>query len=161
MCRKQIDPELKEIYFNFFARFSRFEYCLKKHGFRKQQNGWVKTSWECFGSQFSCAYSDSEYPTLHKQEYLWTDPPQKLVEIHDHGNNDWRSITTNEGPPKLTTMISLLKTLRNNLFHGEKNSDREIDRQRDKCLLRSGAKILDDMAELANFGDDYKIVIEK
>ena len=161
MCRGQIDCELKEIYFNFFARFSRFEYCLKKHGFREQQNGWVKTNWQCFGSQFSCAYSDSEYSTSHKEEYLWIDPPRKLVRFDEQGNNVWESITANKSPPELTIMVCRLKRLRNNLFHGDKNSDRESDRQRDKCLLRSGAKILDDMAELANFGDDYKIVIEK
>ncbi len=163
MCRGQIDPELKEIYFNFFARFSRFEYCLKKHGFREPQKDWVKTSWECFSRRFSCAYSGSEYSILHKEEYLSTGSLLKLVKIHDQGNNDWKSITIKKGSSELTRMIYLLKTLRNNLFHGDKNSDQGIGGQRDKDLLLSGSRILDGMAELADseltgFWDDYKIV---
>lgn len=51
----------------------------------------------------------------------------------------------------------MLKTVRNNLFHGGKQGDNDIDsKERNLKLLSLGKVVLDQLARLARFDDDYE-----
>lgn len=53
----------------------------------------------------------------------------------------------------------MLRTLRNNLFHGGKHGDREVDDiERNKQLLKLGKIILDDLADRFDISGDYERV---
>lgn len=56
----------------------------------------------------------------------------------------------------LCIVVRLLKTIRNNLFHGGKHgAEGWDDPERTKELLEVGKTILDQLAELATFEADY------
>lgn len=50
----------------------------------------------------------------------------------------------------------MLKTIRNNLFHGGKHGDVDMDsKERNKELLKLGKLILDELANIADIEADY------
>ena len=51
----------------------------------------------------------------------------------------------------------MLSTVRNNLFHGGKHGDADVDNQkRNLELLELSKVVLDQLAQMANFEGDYK-----
>jgi len=53
-------------------------------------------------------------------------------------------------------VVTLLKTVRNNLFHGGKHGDDGWDDpERILTLLELSIRVLDELADLADFGADY------
>lgn len=51
----------------------------------------------------------------------------------------------------------MLRTVRNNLFHGGKHGDEDLDsKERNVELLRCSKVVLDQLADEAGFAGDYK-----
>ena len=96
MRRDEIDNELKEISFEFFYWFSRFEFALKANNYLKNNNIGAKAEpdWEEFRKRFKNSYTTSSQANRliqlhpkrqlvgHAKELKW-----KPVGI-DHCNND-------------------------------------------------------------------------
>lgn len=70
---------------------------------------------------------------------------------------DWKPVGINHCNNDLCRVIAMLSTIRNNLFHGGKHGDIEVDdKNRNLSLLSLGKQVLDQLAEQFGYEGDYK-----
>jgi hypothetical protein len=124
--------KLQEIYreavsqeaIDLFVVFARFEYAMKKGGFRRDNR--AEASWNRFANQLPASFF-AELQAAPEAGIYFNEPPDHLV-INAHEGVRWSG-----EPQAVNDPISLfraIKTARNNLFHGEKcymtSRDREL-----------------------------------
>jgi len=149
---EEIDDELKEISFEFFYWFSRFEFALKENNFLKDKNPGAKAepSWD-------------EFRERYKNEYIASAQAIKLIQLHPKrqfvaqaGEQEWKPVGVDHCNNDLCKVITMLNTVRNNLFHGGKHGDIDIDsKARNIELLTIGKMVLKQLAKLSGFEHDY------
>jgi hypothetical protein len=153
MRRDEIDNELKDASFDYFYWFSRFEFSLKENKYLKDHRAGVKAepSWE-------------EFRKKHRTEYVLSKEASRLKALHPkrqivsgHGELDWTPVGVSHCKDDLCRVIIMLNAVRNNLFHGGKHGDTEMDsKERNLELLRLGKIVLDQMVQLGGFESDYR-----
>jgi hypothetical protein len=153
MQRDEIDDELKDASFDYFYWYSRFEFALKENRYLKEHQAGAKAepNWKAFREK-------------HKDAYLVTKEARQLIELHpkrqfisESGGFDWRPVGIAHCKDDLCRVIAMLNTVRNNLFHGGKHGDVEVDDQiRNLKLLKLSQVVLDQLAKLADFEADYR-----
>jgi len=137
--------------FEFFYWFSRFEFALKENGYlKKGPYDAALPNWEKFRDTYSKNYTASPRATA-----LLAAPPQRQVVV---GNScKWEKTDLNREKTDLGKVILVLKTIRNNLFHGGKSSQEDWDNpDRNLFLLENGMALLDSLAELGGLQADYE-----
>ena len=137
----------KDIYFDFFYYFSRFEFALKKVGFKKKGSyKVVLADWSKFSKKYKKKYTISE----EAKELISLKP--KCFVYTGRGEIGWRDLKTRSDFPLLSCVVLYLKTVRNNLFHGGKHNPEGISNpdqaERDKKLVEVGKTVLDELARL-------------
>ena len=144
--------------FRFFEQYSAMEYALKHAGFlecqERQRNErgrapeWVvaEADWDAFGKVVETivlnnrAVQVAEVAHLRGvQQTLENPPPQSLRWKVGTNKTDWRRNSPRPGQEGICWTIQCMKFVRNNLFHGEKSSMVE----RDKQLIQQSLKLLD------------------
>lgn len=153
MRRDEINESLKEASFDFFYWFSRFEFALKENGFLKDHRVGAKAepNW-------------SELQKRWQSEYVASPEAQRLIELHpkrqfvvEHAEPAWKPVGISHCNNDLCRVIAMLLTVRNNLFHGGKHGDSDVDRkERNLELLICGKIVLDQLANMADFIHDYE-----
>lgn len=147
----RLSPEAldRDLVLDFFWKFSVFECALKREGFLKTgRKNRAEPDWDRFGSEVrgrfalvaACGFAEA----VTKLKLL---APRRQV-VRD-GRLCWDPIVQGPGEFEEAYVLRLLKTARNNLFHGGKYPDgpiAEIARNRD--ILRSALAILDGCYEL-------------
>lgn len=96
-------------------------------------------------------------------EYVVSREACRLIELHpkrqivsEHEELKWIPVGVSHCKDDLCRVITMLKTVRNNLFHGGKHGDMEMDsKERNLELLRLGKRILDQLAQVAGLESDY------
>jgi hypothetical protein len=111
----------KSLIYNFFVAFSAFEYSLKELGFANQRGNYLQIKWDEFVEGISAPFDDVE--NLPKQlqsaiNYLFEHPPQ--MQFFNGENIEWRNLTQETNETNAKRLLRILKTVRNNLFHGGK-----------------------------------------
>ncbi len=122
----------------FFAKFARFEYALKRAGFCRLVRDDVIVCWEDFTDLEEINDLWSTLSTDQHAKYLIETPPRKRT--LENGALGWT-----EQPPPLTTMRAvgvMLRRVRNNFFHGDKQN---LGSERNERLLWASIVILDKM----------------
>ena len=152
MRLEEIDNDLKKISFEFFYWFSRFEFALKENNFLKDKNVDAKAepNWEEFREKF-------------KNKYAASAEANRLIQLHPKrqfvaqaSEPEWKPVGTDHCNNDLCTVITMLNTIRNNLFHGGKHGDIDIDsKERNIELLDIGIVILNQLARLSGIENDY------
>lgn len=152
MRHDEISEELKKASFEFFYWFSRFEFVLKENGFLKSEElgDSAAPSWEKFRDRY-------------KKEYEATDEAISLISLHpkkqvvSKGKQlDWKPVGIEHCNTDLCKVVAMLTTVRNNLFHGGKHGDLDVDDQnRNMLLLTLGKQVLDQLASIFCFENDY------
>lgn len=153
MRREDIQDELKDIAFDFFYWFSRFEFALKENKLLKRNDVGenAEPGWDVFIERCADIFKHSEQ-TL---ELLVLNP--KRQKVGPHSAVEWKEVGMGDCRSDLCKVVRLLKTVRNNLFHGGKHgADGWDDPERTKKLLSSGKAILDQLATMADFEADYR-----
>lgn len=142
--------ELKELCFGFFMAFSRFEFALKENGFyRPGRYGEANPDWKKFRDEFADRFSPGE-----PEQTLRTAPPRQ--QAVSNGAVTWREVDLDREPTELGKVILMVKTIRNNLFHGGKHGLEDWDNpKRTAFLLSTGIRVLDRLAVLGGFESDY------
>lgn len=148
----EIDDELKEISFEFFYWFSRFEFALKENNYLKDKSIGAKAepNWDEFRDRF-------------KTEYIASEEAIKLIGLHPKrqfvanvGEPEWKPVGVDHCNNDLCKVITMLNTVRNNLFHGGKHGDIDIDsKERNIELLSIGKAVLNQLVELSEIEHDY------
>lgn len=144
--------ELTTVAYDFFFWFSRFEFALKENHFLRSSafGARAEPGW----NQFIQSYQAKYVLTATAARLIDAAPEQQIVGA---GGLDWRPARFDPNASDLSKVVVLLKTLRNNLFHGGKHGVRDWDDPpRTAELLKLGRAVLDELAQLAGFEADYK-----
>lgn len=130
------------VIYNFFITFSIFEFSLKELGFRLSTRfgdvEGVKPDWNRFARE---TLADFNYLVDDKLKnavsYLANNPPKH--QILSQGCLEWVNTPKSAGENDSQYLLRLIKTVRNNLFHGGKYP---YDPIRDTILLDNSLVIL-------------------
>jgi len=154
MHRNEVNPRIKDVAFDFFYWFSRFEFSLKENGLLASHNvgTWAEPGWSEFIQQWHRVYVESDAA----RELARLAPRRQVV--GSGGGLTWAHVDLKKCDSKLSETVLLLKTIRNNLFHGGKHGlDDWDDDERAAQLLRCGRALLDELASLSGAIEaDYK-----
>lgn len=125
----------RELVTDFFMSFARAEYALKKAGYVRgnKKSGAPELKWEEFAQKISERLLKPDEPAVVKAiEYLVKHPPRK--QIVQNGALKWQPRPA-DGDPAVS-LIRAITTVRNNLFHGGKQTKGTLA-ERDRSLLVS------------------------
>ena len=153
MRRDEVSGQLSQTAFEFFFQFSRFEAALKENQFlnSNKPGDRAEPNWRAFSAAFA-------------EKYVQTPAAKKLVElapetqiVGNSGDLEWKATKTDWCKSELERVIVLLRTVRNNLFHGAKHGSMTWDNPaRTTELLAASRTVLDELADLAGFSEDYE-----
>lgn len=152
MRKEDINLDTSKLAFDFFYWFSRFEYALKDNNYLKSHKvGEIAIpGWDQFIRTWEETYTISK-----EGEELLSSAPKIQVVMHD-GQLEWISVKMAHQTSDLGKVIKLLKTVRNNLFHGGKHGAEDWDNPDQMIkLLIIGKSVLDQLAELGQLQADY------
>jgi hypothetical protein len=126
----------------FIAVFSRFEYALKSTDFAMGGPTIANPAWDKFSNSIHDQFVQIEDESLEISiAYMMFYPPRKQVLLNNKLDFKVQEIDTNQRSTQ--QLLGLVRTVRNNLFHGGKySSDGEIDEGRNEKLLTHSLKIL-------------------
>ncbi|MBA4090236.1 MAG: hypothetical protein C0494_06550 [Sphingobium sp.] len=151
MRRDDIDQDLRNLAFDFFYWFSRFEFALKEKRFLKKEaiGARAEPDWDKFVQKHRAAYVLSPAG----KALLGEKPRRQIVGDPDHGFED---VPFSPNTADLDKVAAYAKTVRNNLFHGGKHGhDQWDDPVRMRRLLELTITVLGELAALGEFGGDY------
>jgi len=135
----------RRIAWEFFVFFSRFEYALKRdERYLKPGTGRAEPNWGRFGADYAEAFNSDASPELAAAvRYYLKSPPWK--QLRENGEMKWSEPNYHDGhEPLLIWLLSVIRIVRNNLFHGGKFPLIPIsDPSRDRDLLAYAIAILD------------------
>lgn len=118
--RRIADSGDRQLAWEFFVFFSRFEYALKRSG-RYLAGGASRAqpNWDRFGVDNEAAFwADAPEDVEAAVHYFRTTPPRKQV-VRSNALA-WSEPQTYEAGPELVWLLLMIRTVRNNLFHGGK-----------------------------------------
>lgn len=149
---KKLNDGYQEVIIKFFISFARLEFVLK-------YNNWVKSDGQVDWRQFyrnkgkvykTWRMKTSDDRVLRAIEYLKLEPPQTL----EKRNEDLKFVPLKVGNRTNLSLLSLyIKTVRNNLFHG--NKEIGADNGRDQKLLECSLVVIDDIIMFLGKEDDF------
>lgn len=149
---EEIAPDVRNRSFEFFYWFSRFEFALKENQFLKNhtEGARAEPGWDQFISSHEATYGLSDIGS----QLVAAAPKRQIVGPH---GIDFVPVGFDDHPSELAKVVRLLKTVRNNLFHGGKHgAEGWDDPQRILLLMDLCINILDELAELGGIEADYK-----
>ncbi|ELC7203517.1 hypothetical protein RJO59_004686 [Enterobacter hormaechei] len=150
--RDDINEVVLKKAFEFFYWFSRFEFCLKERGYLKSKQNGVRAEpgWKDFVKEFESQYAQSKDAKF----LVSLKPLQQKV-----GKNEllvWEEINI-DNDNELQQVVSTLKTIRNNLFHGGKHSVKGWDDiNRTEELLVMGVQVMKEIVQMVGWDDDFE-----
>jgi hypothetical protein len=137
----------RELVLEFFTFFSRFEYSLKRSGFRKKDK--AEPNWDCYANSLRGLFGQVKDQAFREAvAFLLKEPPKTQVISGD--DLDWSDTLPGDGQHHERYVLRLVSTVRNNLFHGGKYPVGPIDDvARNQNLLRAAITVLDQCLELS------------
>lgn len=134
----------REVVFEFFAVFSRFEYALKRSDFLEHDDGRAEPNWDTFANTLRGRLADVRDPAfLEARRFLLSEPPK--TQIAAQRQLGWEDTTRGPGESEERYLLRLVSTIRNNLFHGGKYPypfGPIEEPSRDRRLLQAGVVVL-------------------
>jgi len=152
MRKEDVDIELSGLAFDFFYWFSRFEFALKENNYLKSHKPGAKAEpgWDEFVKAWGTKYTPSIDTSV-----LLTSPPERQI-VLSNKTPGWEPVELADCQTELEKVVRLVKTVRNNLFHGGKHGALGWDnQQRARLLLTASKQVLDQLAKLASIEADY------
>jgi hypothetical protein len=148
MLSAKLEGVDRNLIFEFFCKFSKFECALKRADFFEKVNngGPAIPDWERFGDEIKGKFDTVSVKGFKEAvARLQQLAPQRQAVLR--GRIRWSPVKRVGSDEQYT--LQLLKTARNNLFHGGKYQDGPIHEiARDREILRAGVTILDGCYEL-------------
>lgn len=137
----------RNLVFNFFWKFSVFECALKREGFLARKRK-AEPDWKRFGESIAGRFG--EVRAVDFQESIVTlvaaSPRQQVTH---NGQLEWKNLERRADQSEEGFVLDLVRTARNNLFHGGKYPDGPVaEVARDKAILRAALTILEGCYEL-------------
>jgi len=138
----------RDLVLQFFAYFSRFEYSLKRSGFLKSGTK-AEPNWDTYANTLRGRFTDVQDPVFRGAvTFLLKEPPK--TQTVSGKSLDWRDTVRGDGEHHEQYLLRLVRTVRNNLFHGGKYPLGPMhDVARDRDLLKAGIVVLGQCLELS------------
>lgn len=135
----------KDLVLEFLVAVSRMEYALKRAGFAKsRQDGFISICWKDFAKKIEKNFDATRSTQLLEAvEHLKTKSPK--LQVISNKTLDWQPIKPKHEESELQFALRLVRTVRNNLFHGGKYP---MDVVRDPKLLKSCIVVLSECRKL-------------
>ena len=131
-----------ELACEFLSVFSRVEYALKSTGFAIGNNKRVDPAWDIFANEIDeklLQINNTEL--LQAIEYILNTPPRK--QVIENGQIIFINQTIDSSQKRTQQLLLMIRTIRNNLFHGGKYlPDGEIEAGRNEFLVKYSLIIL-------------------
>lgn len=139
----------RDLILEFFWKFSVFECALKRERFLKTgKNGAAEPDWDGFGHAINGRFARVHNPDFGKcvTELNRLAPQRQIVR---DGRLGWSPVLRLDDDSDETYTLRLMRTARNNLFHGGKYPDGTIaEIARSRAILQSALAILDGCYEV-------------
>lgn len=151
MRHDEVDQDMRNLAFDFFYWFSRFEFALKEKRFLKSEVIGTRAdpSWDKFVKAHRAGYVASS-----AAEALLAEKPQR--QIVGDPEYTFEELSFSQNTADLDKVVAYAKTVRNNLFHGGKHGHNQWDDPaRMRRLLRLTITVLVELAVVGDFGGDY------
>ena len=152
MERAAISAELRDLAFDFFYWFSRFEFALKECGYLKNHElgAPAEPDWH----EFAKKHQDDYRLTAAAKDLIAANPLRQVI---GRAGLEFVPIGLKDKPSDLEWVTRLARTVRNNLFHGGKHGEKTWDDpDRMRKLLPLVIRVLDELAEHAGIESDYR-----
>lgn len=152
MQHDTVDTSLSQQAYEFFFWFSRFEAALKENGYLQSERPGdrAEPGWQRFVQKWEHQY----VPSTEALRLVALAPAKQVVGANK--SLTWAQTAVPQGASQLAASVLMLKTVRNNLFHGGKHGSLDWDDpQRTHQLLAAARPILDELAQLAGLDADY------
>lgn len=131
-----------ELACEFLAVFSRMEYALKATRYASEGEGRVTVSWDRFANDIDeifCRVTDEDFTTA--VHYLLTQPPR--MQMRQDGVLLFVDQAIDEHQSRAQQTLHMVRTVRNNLFHGGKYlPDGEVEQGRNQVLVQNSLIVL-------------------
>lgn len=147
-----------ELACEFLAVFARMEYALKATRFAAGNGRAVSASWDRFANEADEHFHAEASEDLRcAVEFLWNSPPRKQVLTEDN-RVQFCDFVIDPDQRKLQQLLLMVRTVRNNLFHGGKHQPAgEMEPGRNEVLVRSSLVVLRECAQLvADVRESYE-----
>jgi hypothetical protein len=134
----------RDLVLAFFWRFSAFEYALKREGFlRAGRSANAEPDWTAFGKSLRGRFGEIASEDFHKSvDALIALAPRR--QVVRHGELRWEPVARQAEQSDEEHVLHLLKTARNNLFHGGKYPDGPVDEvARNSSVLQAALRVLE------------------
>ena len=137
----------KDLIFEFFVTFSRFEYALKSNSFFTVN---ATPDWDKFVNSIKEKFDRTISEEINNAvEFLIQNPPR--IQYVDSGLVAWNDRIIDKNTPLLNRLRLHICDIRNNLFHGGKfDGDFEPEISRNYELINSALLILNNWLTLNN-----------
>ncbi len=138
-------PFDREAVLDFFLEFSRFEYALKRAEFLRKGTEEAQPDWDRFAQTLSGKLRRDRNDAFAKARSLLLGTPPKKQIVNTSGQLGWRESTRGQGESEEAFLLRLVRTVRNNLFHGGKFPDPVgpvKDCVRDRALIEAAIDVL-------------------
>jgi len=155
MRKDDVDSDLSILAFDFFYWFSRFEFALKENCYLKSHVPGEKAEpgWD----EFTTKWREHYVASAEANALLAAPPQRQIVGANGCLDQTWNTVGLQDCKYDLEKIVRLVKTVRNNLFHGGKHGGESWDDpKRTRELLTIGHAILDQLAQLTSLEPDYK-----
>lgn len=138
-----IDHLGRELLLEFYWTYSALEYGLKRGGFlRSSHDGVASPDWNRFGVALRGSFTHVASPDFHQAvtEIAELSPRRQVVR---NGQLAWAAAQPRGADSVEEYTLKLLRTVRNNLFHGGKYPDATAaELSRDRTILRVSVVVL-------------------
>jgi len=126
----------------FLAVFSRMEYALKSTEFADGGPARVDPAWDRFANHIHERFIQLESAALTKSAtFLLKQPPRKQVLQDGHLKFVEQEVECEQRSTQ--QLLKMVRTVRNNLFHGGKySSDGEVEKGRNEQLVAASLEVL-------------------
>ncbi len=131
-----------ELAVEFLAVFSRMEYALKVTTYAVGNDSKVDANWDKFANTVNDAFTAiADADVVAAREFLLANPPRK--QVLNNGKVDFKDQVIDEAQRPTQQVLLMVRTIRNNLFHGGKylpNGEQEPGRN--KVLVTHAMRVL-------------------
>lgn len=132
----------------FFWKFSVLECALKTGGFLESYRGYAKPDWDKFAEKVDGRFEGITVAGFKEAcKKLELKPPKR--QIVRENRLGWKKTNRKKGQSYESFIIDLVKTVRNNLFHGGKYPDGPVEEiSRDSELIDAALIVLEGLFKL-------------
>lgn len=152
MPEGSLNSELRELVFCFSYKFSRFEFALKQASLLRSHTPGdrAEPDWRCLVEQ-----NENDYDLSNAAKALIDANPRQQI-VGDDGQG-LAFVSLERGTASdMAYVVALVRTVRNNLFHGGKHDSEGWDNAvRIRQLIVLSTTVLDELADQTGLGSDY------